>query len=157
MNHDNETTDTDTPFDASPFDSGTATTIVLVDPTSADGEMALNTLTDDDHDVAVVVLLSGRSSSALRDYARGEGVHLSTAAWNYLDSLTPRYMHRLRRIEHVVANGPDPAFELGNIASQRDVARIALPESAVRLDATLIERLERLTTAPIQIAEYATR
>ena len=36
------------------------TTLVLLDPTSDDGEAPLHALTDDDHHVQVVVLLSGR-------------------------------------------------------------------------------------------------
>jgi hypothetical protein len=55
-------------------------TIVLLDPTSRDGEAGLELLGDDDRNVTLVVLLTGRASNALREYAIGEGIHLSTAA-----------------------------------------------------------------------------
>ena len=133
------------------------TTIVLVDPTSPDGETSLAALTADDTSVALVVLLTGRASNALREYALGEDIHPTTAAWTYLDRLTPRLQPTRRQIEHVVANGPDPAEELAHVAAERPATRIVLPASAPRLDPGVVTRLERLTRTPVQVAELAMR
>ena len=139
----------------------TPTTIVLVDPTSPDGETSIGLIDDAVENLALVVLLTGRASNALRDYALGEGTTVSSAAWTYLDRLTPRVMGgtigRGRRIEHVVANGPDTANELAAVAADRDTRAIVLPASTLRLDPTVIERLERLTAVPVTVAELANR
>lgn len=129
------------------------TTIVLLDPTSPDGETSLDALTEADADVALVVLLTGRASNALRDFAHSEGTHLSTAAWTYLDRLTPRLQRSRRRLEHVVANGPDTAHELATVAAHRPAGRIVLPASTLRLEPAAVSRLEQLTTTPIEVAE----
>jgi len=135
----------------------TPTTIVLVDPTSPDGETSIGLIDDGVENLALVVLLTGRASNALRDYAIGEGTTVGSAAWTYLDRLTPRVMGRGRRIEHVVANGPDTANELAAVAADRDTRAIVLPASTLRLDPTVIERLERLTAVPVTVVELANR
>ncbi|MFZ2442286.1 MAG: hypothetical protein WAW51_07990, partial [Ilumatobacteraceae bacterium] len=63
----------------------TPTTLVLLDPTSPDGESALTLLSDDDQHVTLLVLLSGPASRALRDFARAEDIDMSTAGWRYLE------------------------------------------------------------------------
>ena len=131
-------------------------TIVLLDPTSPDGEAGLELLGDDDRNVTLVVLLTGRASNALREYAIGEGIHLSTAAWTYLDRVTPRLERSARRIEHVVAIGPDTANELATVAAHRDTDRIVLPASTTRLEPTIVDRLSDLSAVPVVVAELAT-
>ena len=131
------------------------TTIVLLDPTSSDGEAGLELLGDDDRNLTLVVLLTGRASNALREYAIGEGIHLSTAAWTYLDRVTPRLERSTRRIEHVVAIGPDTANELATVAAHRDTARIVLPASTTRLEPTIVDRLGDLSAVPVAVAELA--
>jgi hypothetical protein len=133
------------------------TTIVLLDPTSRDGEAGLELLGDGDRNVTLVVLLTGRASNALREYAIGEGIHLSTAAWTYLDRVTPRLERSARRIEHVVAIGPDTANELATVAAHRDTDRIVLPASTTRLEPTIVDRLGDLSPVPVVVAELATR
>jgi hypothetical protein len=131
------------------------TTIVLLDPTSPDGETSLDALCDDDTNVALVVLLTGRASNALRDFAHSEGTHLSTAAWTYLDRLTPRLHRTHRQLEHVVATGPDTAHELATVAAHRPTGRIVLPASTQRLEPRLAARLAQLVHVPVDVAELA--
>jgi hypothetical protein len=133
----------------------TPTTIVLVDPTSPDGETSLGLIDDGVENLSLVVLLTGRASNALRDYANGEGTTVSSAAWTYLDRLTPRVMGRGRRVEHIVANGPDTANELAAVAADRDAGAIVLPASTRRLEPAVVDRLERLTPVPVMVAELA--
>lgn len=127
------------------------TTLVLLDPTSPDGEAALSRLTGDDHHVTIVVLLSGPCSSALREFALAEELSLSEAGWSYLDQVAERL--QATHVEQIVATGPDAALELATIATERQVAEFLIPPSAVRRDRSLVARLQRWTPAPVVVAE----
>lgn len=124
------------------------TTVVLLDPTHHDGEAPLDVLADDDLHVAVVVLLSGRTSAALREYAAAEGMPLAEAGWYYLDQVAERIGDRPGRlVETVLATGPDAVAELALVAAGRTVERIVLPPSMQRLDPAAVLRAAEL--API--------
>ena len=128
------------------------TTLVLLDPTSHDGEAPLAALTDDDHQVAIVVLLSGRTSAALREYAAAENMALADAGWIYLDQVAERLAAGGRFVETVLATGPDPVAELALIAATGNVGRIVLPPSIDRLDPAAAQRV--LDLAPsVVVAE----
>lgn len=126
-----------------------ATTVVLVDPTSPDGETSLQLIRDEDEHVIVVVLMSGRGSNALREFAHHENVTVSTAAWTYLDQVARRIERPGRIVGTIAATGPDPAYELAVIASENDVDRVVFPVSVLRLDRHAPRRLARL--APVTI------
>jgi hypothetical protein len=130
-----------------------STLVVLLDPTSTDGEAALDKLTANDQNVSLVVLLSGPCSSALRDYARAEQFDLADAGWQYLDQVAARL--DAETIEQIVATGPDTAFELASITHDRAVEMILLPPSAIRRDRTLLTKLGRWTQVPVIVAELA--
>lgn len=130
------------------------TTVVLLDPTSADGESGLDALADDDHHVAVVVLLSGRTSVALREYAAAENLALADAGWIYLDQVAERLDGSGRLVETVLATGPDPVAELALLAAGGNVGRIVLPPSMERLDPAAVLRAIELAPT-VQVAEPA--
>ncbi len=136
------------PLDA-PETESSPSLIVLLDPTSDDGEAALAALTDTDTNVALLVLASGPCSHAIRDYARAEDIDLSTAAWYYLEQVERRTAKTGRQIELIVATGPDAGHELAHIAVERPDARVALPESALRVDRRLRRRLSYLTQVDV--------
>lgn len=119
----------------------TLTTLVLLDPTNTDGEAALESLGADDGHVALVVLLSGRTSAALREFAAAEGISLADAGFTYLDQVAHRASVGSRLVETVLATGPDATAELVLLANERNVGRVVLPPSSVRGDAAAIERL----------------
>ena len=120
---------------------GRPRTFVLVDPTSDDGETSLDALdTSDDH-VSLVVLLRGRSSSALREFAAAEGIDHASAGWIYLDQVAERIASADRIVETIVATGPDPAFELADLGALNDTRRVILPSSLPRIDARAFRRL----------------
>jgi hypothetical protein len=123
--------------------------IVLLDPTSDDGEAALAALSDADTNVALLVLASGPCSHAIRDYARAEDIDLSAAAWYYLEQVERRTAKTGRLIELIVATGPDAGNELAHLAVERPYARIALPESSLRVDRRLRRRLSYLTQVDV--------
>jgi hypothetical protein len=126
------------------------TTVVLVDPTSPDGESSLEALRDQDEHVLVVVLVTGRASNALHEYAHHERVSLSRAAWTYLDQVAQRIDRPGRTVGTIAASGPDPAYELAVVAAEHDVDRVVLPASILRLDRHAPMRLARLAPVLIQ-------
>lgn len=136
------------------------TTIVLIDPTSHDGELGLELLCADDVHVSVVVLLSGRASSALREYALAEQLAVADAGWIYLEQVANRIAGHTRVVETIVATGPDPVVELAYVATAANpaVARILMPPSVLRHDASAVDRLcNQLPTAvPVAVASLAT-
>jgi hypothetical protein len=137
------------------------TIVVLLDPTSGDGEAALDKLTEDDRHVSLVVLLSGPCSSALRDYARAEGLDMSDAGWRYVDQVAARLTDaalqsgRQLTIEQIVATGPDTAYELASITHDRAVEQIIVPPSATRRDRAMLTKLARWSEIPVVVAELA--
>ena len=131
-------------------DPARTTTVVLVDPSSPDGHSSLNVLTDDDTDLLVVVLLSGRASFALHEYAHHEETSPSHAAWVYLDQVATGLERPGRTIGTISAGGPDAAADLADIAIEHDAARVVLPSSALRHDRTIARRLAQL--APVAIS-----
>lgn len=131
------------------------TTIVLVDPTSPDGEDALGRIGDDVEAVSLVVLLSGPLSASLREFAHAENTDLASAGWIYLDQVTARVARDGLIIETIVATGPDTAAELAVIADQRNAERILVPRSLHRIDPRATTRLERATTATVEVVELA--
>lgn len=131
----------------------THTTVVLVDPTSPDGHSSLGTLTDDDTNLLVVVLLSGRASSALRDFAHHENIGLSEAGWIYLDQVAVGLEQPGRTVGTITATGPDTARSLADIAIEHDADRVVLPSSTMRLDRTVARRLAQLAPVTITVPE----
>ena len=131
------------------------TTLVLLDPTSADGEAPLCLLADDDLHVRIVVLLSGRTSAALREYAASEHLALADAGWIYHDQVAERLAAGGRLVETVLATGPDPVAELALLASEGNVARIVLPPSINRLDPAAVQRVAELAPV-VSVAATAT-
>lgn len=108
--------------------------IVLLDPTSDDGETALAAIGDRHTRVSLVVLTSGPCSSAIRDMARADGIELAEAAWNYLEQIEQFVAAPGRQVELVVAKGPDAGVELGLLAADLPEACQVVPESVFRRD-----------------------
>jgi hypothetical protein len=132
--------------------TSTPTTLVLLDPTSPDGESALELLTASDDHVALVVLLTGKSSHALRDFARAEEVDLLTAGWIYLDQVVARVGLADRELQTILVDGPSVASEMATLAATMVVRRVLLPTSLDRIDPPAREQLRRSIAAPIASA-----
>lgn len=126
----------------------TPTTLVLLDPTSDDGESALTLLDDSDRLVMLLVLLSGPASRSLRDFARAEEIDMSTAGWRYLEQVVQRLALAPDQLLAMAASGPSAATELADIAATNHVHRVLLPSSVDRLEPGLAGVLARSVTAP---------
>jgi hypothetical protein len=140
-----------------PTPTPTPTTLVLLDPTSDDGESALTLLDETDQHVMLLVLLSGPASRALRDFARAEEIDMSTAGWRYLEQVVQRLALAPDQLLAMTASGPSAATELADIAATNDVHRVLLPSSVERLEPGLAGVLARCVSAPTLTAtSYAT-
>ena len=124
------------------------TTLVLLDPTSDDGESALTLLDETDQHVTLLVLLSGPACGSLREYARAEEIDLSTAGWKYLEQVVQRLTIPTDQLMAMTASGPSAATELADVAATNDVHRVLLPSSVDRLEPGLAGLLARCVTAP---------
>jgi hypothetical protein len=125
-------------------------TFVLVDPTSPDGETALRLLDELDSHVAVVLLLTGRMSAALKEFAAGEETDLASAGWIYLDQVTARMAAAGRAVEMVLAKGPRPELEIAHLAAVSDTRRVLVPSSFERLDPAAYRRLLEVVDVPVE-------
>jgi hypothetical protein len=128
-------------------------TVVLLDPTHRDGESVLGELGAADTHIALVVMLSGRTSAALREYAAAESIALADAGFIYLDQVAERVAAPGRAVETILATGPDAVHELALVASDRAVGRVVLPPSSHRLDRIAVARLHaELPTVEVVVA-----
>ncbi|TDT17441.1 hypothetical protein BDK89_3051 [Ilumatobacter fluminis] len=130
-------------------------TVVLVDPTSPDGETSLDALHDADRHVLIVVLTSGRACNALRNRAHDQGVSVTSAAWSYLEEVALRVSRSGRVVGTIVASGPDAAYELISVVAEHPCERIVLPASTARIDRMLPRRLTRQTPVVVETAAFA--
>lgn len=126
--------------------------VVLVDPTSPDGENSLDALRTSDTHVLIVVLTSGRACNALRDRAHDQGISLTSAAWGYLEDVALRVSRPDRVVGTIVATGPDPAYELASVIAEHPTERVVLPSSITRIDRMLPRRLARTSPVPVETA-----
>lgn len=149
MSTNSTTSSTGTEIDGDP------SIIVMLDPTSDDGEAALSAVADTDLSVGLVVLISGATSHALRDYARAESIDLDTAGWNYLEQVSRRHDFEGRPLELIVASGPDAGVELSHLAVERPSTRFAVPQSALRRDRRLRRRLSHMSQVEVVEATVA--
>ncbi len=131
----------------------TSTTVVLVDPTSSDGESSLDELRDDDTYVLVVTLLTGRASNALRDFAHHTGTSVTEAGWTYLDQVADRVARPDRTVGTIAATGPDTALELAAIVTEHAADRVVFPASIARTDRRAARRLAQ--AVPVEIVAPA--
>jgi len=128
------------------------TTLVLLDPTSHDGENALGLLDSTDEHITLLVLLSGPASRSLRDFARAEDIDMSTAGWRYLEQVVERVGSVPEQLLAMTACGPSAAVELADVAATETVRRVLLPSSVDRLEPGLADLLARCVQAPVLTA-----
>jgi hypothetical protein len=126
------------------------TTLLLLDPTSINGESGLAALGAADDHVALVTLISGRTS-ALREFAHAEEVDLLTAAWIYLDQVVARAEAPGRQLETILIDGSDLARELVDLTATTTVRRVIMPASLERLYPAHCARVRAAMPAPVLV------
>jgi len=130
----------------------TASTLLLLDPTNDDGESGLELLDHTDRHVIALVLLSGPSARALRDFARSEDIDMATAGWQYLEQVADRLQLPPDHLLAMTAIGPSAATELADIAAANSLHRVLLPSSVQRYEPGLAELLAGCVRVPVLIA-----
>jgi hypothetical protein len=134
----------------------TPTTLLLLDPTSVDGESALELLTAVDDHVAIITMLRGRTSSALREFAHAEDVDLVTAGWIYLDQVVARLELAPEAVQTVLIDGSDFARDLSDMTADTVVRRVIVPASIERWYPAACAKLRSVIDAPVLVAAVPT-
>ena len=127
----------------------TTNTLILLDPSSPDGEAGL--LVDSDANVTVMIFIDGPSGAPLAAFADAESVSISQAANRYLDQVIARCAPE-RLIEAVSSSGVDPVDEILEIAGETGASSIIIPPSRPGLGGRSWDRLVSASTVPIVLA-----
>ena len=130
--------------------SNLPTTIVLLDPSSPDGETALELLDSIDDHIALVVMLGGAGAQSLRDFAAAERIDVATAGWIYLDQVTERLAYTGYHIQAITASGADALAELADLAANTVTRRVLLPAA---FPDVARKSLAARVSAPVIVAE----
>jgi hypothetical protein len=130
-------------------------TVILVDPSSPDGEGGLGVLTPEDRAVTLLLTLEGRSAAALREFADAENIDVSIAGLIYLDQVACRMRVPTDDIETVSAAGPDPVDVIFHMLQDRPVHRVIVPASLPGLEAGGLAKLLRACPVPVIVAPRA--
>jgi hypothetical protein len=127
-------------------------TLILIDPSSPQGEGGLALLTDDDRAVTLLLTLDGRSANSLREFAAAEEIDVSMAGLIYLDQVARRLGAHTDDIETVATNGPNAVNEIFLALQSRPVNRVILPASLPGLDRGGLATLLQMCPVPVVVA-----
>ena len=127
-------------------------TLVLIDPSSPDGEGGLGVLTNDDQAVTLLLTLDGRSAASLREFALAEDIDVSMAGLIYLDQVVCRISVHTDDIETISTSGSDAVGEIFHVLQHRPVSRVIVPASLPGLDAGGLAKLLQVCPVPVVVA-----
>ena len=131
-------------------------TLILIDPSSPDGEGGLDVLTNQDRAVTLLLTLHGRSAAALREFAIAEGIDVSMAGLIYLDQVVCRLSVHTDDIETISTAGADAVNEIFHVLQHRPVDRVIVPASLPGLEAGGLAKLLQVCPVPVVVAPSAT-
>ena len=127
-------------------------TLILIDPSSPDGEGGLGMLTSEDQAVTLLLTLDGRSAKSLREFAVAESIDVSIAGLIYLDQVVDRVSIHTDDIETIATSGADAVGEIFHVLQQRPVSRVIVPASLPGLEAGGLRRLQQACPVPVVLA-----
>jgi len=127
-----------------------SSTLVLLDPSSPDGEAAL-AIAPRRAAVTLMVLLDDPSAAPLAEFAEAENVSLSAAANRYLDQVLRR-SDADAPMEAVFSAGTDAVGEILALADERGAESVIVPPSLPGLAGKSWHRLVAGATVPIVVA-----
>lgn len=130
-------------------------TLILVDPSSPDGEGGLDVLTHQDQAVTILLTLDGRSAASLRDFAVAENIDVSMAGLIYLDQVVCRLSMHTDDIETISTSGADAVNEIFHVLQNRPVSRVIVPASLPGLESGGLAKLLRVCPVPVVVAPAA--
>jgi hypothetical protein len=127
-------------------------TLVLIDPSSTDGEGGLEVLTAQDRAVTLLLTLDGRSNAALHEFAVSEGIDVSIAGLIYLDQVVGRITVCTDDIETISTSGSDAIAEIFRVVQRRPVTRVIVPASLPGLNEGGLAKLLHGCPVPVVVA-----
>jgi hypothetical protein len=127
-------------------------TLVLIDPSSPDGEGGLNVLTAEDQAVTLLLTLDGRSAASLREFAVAEDIDVSMAGLIYLDQVVCRISVHTDDIETISTSGSDAIGEIFHVLQHRPVSRVIVPASLPGLEDGGLAKLLKVCPVPVVVA-----
>lgn len=127
-------------------------TLVLIDPSSPDGEGGLGVLTNEDQAVTLLLTLDGRAAASLREFALAEDIDVSMAGLIYLDQVVCRISVHTDDIETISTSGSDAVGEIFHVLQHRPVSRVIVPASLPGLDAGGLAKLLQVCPVPVVVA-----
>ena len=130
-------------------------TLILIDPSSPDGEGGLDVLTNQDRAVTLLLTLDGRSAASLRDFAIAEDIDVSMAGLIYLAQVVCRLSMHTDDIETISTSGSDAVNEIFRVLQHRPVSRVIVPASLPGLEANGLARLLKVCPVPVVVAPPA--
>ena len=130
-------------------------TLILIDPSSPDGEGGLGVLTAEDQAVTLLLTLDGRSAASLREFAKAENIDVSMAGLIYLDQVVCRLSAHTDDIETISTSGSDSVGEIFHVLQHRAVNRVILPASLPGLEGGGLRRLLQVCPVPVIVAPRA--
>ena len=130
-------------------------TLILIDPSSPDGEGGLDVLTNQDRAVTLLLTLDGRSAASLRDFAIAEDIDVSMAGLIYLDQVVCRLSLHTDDIETISTSGSDAVNEIFHVLQHRPVSRVIVPASLPGLEAGGLAKLLKVCPVPVVVAPAA--
>lgn len=129
-----------------------ARTLVLVDPSSAQGEGGVGMLTTDDRAVSLLLTLHGPTAAALHEYAACERIDVSMAGLIYLDQVVSRAVLFTDDVETIATVGSDVLAEIFSVLAQRNVDKVIVPSDLAGLERRGLAELIRLCPVPVVVA-----
>ena len=130
-------------------------TLILIDPSSPDGEGGLSMLTPEDQAVTLLLTLGGRSAASLREFAVTECIDVSMAGLIYLDQVVCRISVHTDDIETISTSGSDSVGEIFHVLQHRAVSRVIVPASLPGLDVAGLRKLQQCCPVPVIVAPRA--
>ena len=130
-------------------------TLILIDPSSPDGEGGLDVLTNQDRAVTLLLTLDGRSAASLREFAIAEDIDVSMAGLIYLDQVVCRLSVHTDDIETISTSGSDAVNEIFHVLQHRPVSRVIVPASLPGLEAGGLAKLLRVCPVPVMVTPSA--
>lgn len=126
-------------------------TLVLIDPSSPDGENGIDVLGDDDGVVTLLLLLDHVSAAPVEQFADAERIPVQAAAEIYLQQVADR-MSACPHVDLISANGHDAVQEILLTARQHRATRIVVPWTMPGLGTNMVDHLASLSDVPVLIA-----
>jgi hypothetical protein len=130
-------------------------TLILIDPSSPDGEGGLDVLTPLDRAITLLLTLDGRSATSLREFAIAEDIDVSMAGLIYLDQVVCRLSMHTDDIETISTSGSDAVNEIFHVLQHRPVSRVIVPASLPGLEAGGLAKLLRVCPVPVMVTPAA--